>query len=47
MLQSSAPARQVGSTARGAFPEEYLRRRLVTGTPTEVTERLARFVQAG
>ena len=31
----------------GAFPEEYLRWRLVTGTPTEVTERRARFVQAG
>lgn len=31
----------------GAFPEDYLRWRLVTGTPTEVTERLARFVEAG
>jgi len=31
----------------GAFPEEYLRWRLVTGTPAEVTERLARFLDAG
>ncbi|HEV8308580.1 MAG TPA: LLM class flavin-dependent oxidoreductase [Methylomirabilota bacterium] len=31
----------------GSFPEEYLRWRLVTGTPTEVTERIARFLDAG
>jgi alkanesulfonate monooxygenase SsuD/methylene tetrahydromethanopterin reductase-like flavin-dependent oxidoreductase (luciferase family) len=31
----------------GTFPEAYLRWRLVTGTPTEVTERLAGFVDAG
>jgi len=31
----------------GTFPDEYLRWRLVTGTPTEVVERLARFVDAG
>jgi alkanesulfonate monooxygenase SsuD/methylene tetrahydromethanopterin reductase-like flavin-dependent oxidoreductase (luciferase family) len=32
---------------RGTFPEDYLRWRLVTGTPTEVTERLAGFLDAG
>ena len=31
----------------GTFPEDYLRWRLVTGTPTEVTERLAGFLDAG
>ncbi len=31
----------------GTFPEEYLRWRLVTGTPAEVTERIARFLDAG
>jgi alkanesulfonate monooxygenase SsuD/methylene tetrahydromethanopterin reductase-like flavin-dependent oxidoreductase (luciferase family) len=31
----------------GAFPEDYLRWRLVTGTPEEVTERIGRFVDAG
>jgi alkanesulfonate monooxygenase SsuD/methylene tetrahydromethanopterin reductase-like flavin-dependent oxidoreductase (luciferase family) len=31
----------------GVFPEDYLRWRLVTGTPTEVTERLAGFIDAG
>jgi alkanesulfonate monooxygenase SsuD/methylene tetrahydromethanopterin reductase-like flavin-dependent oxidoreductase (luciferase family) len=31
----------------GTFPDDYLRWRLVTGTPAEVTERLARFVDAG
>jgi alkanesulfonate monooxygenase SsuD/methylene tetrahydromethanopterin reductase-like flavin-dependent oxidoreductase (luciferase family) len=31
----------------GTFPDDYLRWRLVTGTPAEVTERLARFVEAG
>jgi alkanesulfonate monooxygenase SsuD/methylene tetrahydromethanopterin reductase-like flavin-dependent oxidoreductase (luciferase family) len=31
----------------GAFPDDYLRWRLVTGTSTEVTERLAGFVEAG
>jgi alkanesulfonate monooxygenase SsuD/methylene tetrahydromethanopterin reductase-like flavin-dependent oxidoreductase (luciferase family) len=30
----------------GTFPDDYLRWRLVTGTPTEVTERLAGFVEA-
>jgi hypothetical protein len=31
----------------GTFPEDYLRWRLVTGTPAEVTERLAGFLDAG
>ena len=31
----------------GTFPDDYLRWRLVTGTPTEVTERLTRFLDAG
>ena len=31
----------------GTFPDDYLRWRLVTGTPAEVTERLARFLDAG
>ena len=31
----------------GAFPEDYLRWRLVTGTAEEVTERIGRFVDAG
>jgi alkanesulfonate monooxygenase SsuD/methylene tetrahydromethanopterin reductase-like flavin-dependent oxidoreductase (luciferase family) len=31
----------------GTFPDDYLRWRLVTGTPAEVTERLAGFVDAG
>jgi alkanesulfonate monooxygenase SsuD/methylene tetrahydromethanopterin reductase-like flavin-dependent oxidoreductase (luciferase family) len=31
----------------GTFPEDYLRWRLVTGTPSEVTERLAGFLDAG
>jgi alkanesulfonate monooxygenase SsuD/methylene tetrahydromethanopterin reductase-like flavin-dependent oxidoreductase (luciferase family) len=31
----------------GTFPDEYLRWRLVTGTPAEVVERIARFVEAG
>ena len=31
----------------GVFPDDYLRWRLVTGTPAEVTERLARFLDAG
>jgi alkanesulfonate monooxygenase SsuD/methylene tetrahydromethanopterin reductase-like flavin-dependent oxidoreductase (luciferase family) len=31
----------------GTFPDDYLRWRLVTGTPAEVTERLAAFVEAG
>jgi alkanesulfonate monooxygenase SsuD/methylene tetrahydromethanopterin reductase-like flavin-dependent oxidoreductase (luciferase family) len=31
----------------GRFPEEYLRWRLVTGTPEEVVERLAAFITAG
>ena len=31
----------------GTFPDDYLRWRLVTGTLAEVTERLARFVEAG
>ncbi|HZS34608.1 MAG TPA: LLM class flavin-dependent oxidoreductase [Methylomirabilota bacterium] len=31
----------------GTFPEAYLRWRLVTGTATEVTERLAAFLDAG
>lgn len=31
----------------GTFPEEYLRWRLVTGTPEEVTARLAGFIDAG
>jgi alkanesulfonate monooxygenase SsuD/methylene tetrahydromethanopterin reductase-like flavin-dependent oxidoreductase (luciferase family) len=31
----------------GTFPEDYLRWRLVTGTPTEVTERLAGFLDTG
>ena len=31
----------------GVFPEDYLRWRLVTGTPEEVTERIGRFVDAG
>jgi len=31
----------------GTFPEDYLRWRLVTGTPTEVIERLAPFLDAG
>jgi alkanesulfonate monooxygenase SsuD/methylene tetrahydromethanopterin reductase-like flavin-dependent oxidoreductase (luciferase family) len=31
----------------GTFPEDYLRWRLVAGTATEVTERLARFLDAG
>ena len=31
----------------GVFPEDYLRWRLVTGTPQEVTERIGRFVDAG
>jgi alkanesulfonate monooxygenase SsuD/methylene tetrahydromethanopterin reductase-like flavin-dependent oxidoreductase (luciferase family) len=31
----------------GTFPDDYLRWRLVTGTPAEVTERLAGFVEAG
>jgi alkanesulfonate monooxygenase SsuD/methylene tetrahydromethanopterin reductase-like flavin-dependent oxidoreductase (luciferase family) len=31
----------------GAFPEGYLRWRMVTGTPTEVVERLSRFIDAG
>ena len=31
----------------GAFPEDHLRWRLVTGTAEEVTERIGRFVDAG
>ncbi len=31
----------------GRFPDDYLRWRLVTGTPEEVVERIARFVDAG
>jgi alkanesulfonate monooxygenase SsuD/methylene tetrahydromethanopterin reductase-like flavin-dependent oxidoreductase (luciferase family) len=31
----------------GTFPDDYLRWRLVTGPPAEVTERLVRFVEAG
>ncbi len=31
----------------GTFPDDYLRWRLVTGTPEEVTERIARFLDAG
>ncbi|MGH7321677.1 MAG: LLM class flavin-dependent oxidoreductase [Candidatus Rokuibacteriota bacterium] len=31
----------------GTFPEEYLRWRLVTGTPEEVTARIADFLDAG
>ncbi len=31
----------------GTFPEDYLRWRLVTGTPEEVTERIGRFLDAG
>jgi alkanesulfonate monooxygenase SsuD/methylene tetrahydromethanopterin reductase-like flavin-dependent oxidoreductase (luciferase family) len=31
----------------GTFPDDYLRWRLVTGTPEEVTERIGRFVDAG
>jgi alkanesulfonate monooxygenase SsuD/methylene tetrahydromethanopterin reductase-like flavin-dependent oxidoreductase (luciferase family) len=31
----------------GTFPDDYLRWRLVTGTPAEVTERIARFLDAG
>jgi alkanesulfonate monooxygenase SsuD/methylene tetrahydromethanopterin reductase-like flavin-dependent oxidoreductase (luciferase family) len=31
----------------GTFPDQYLRWRLVTGTPAEVTERLAGFLDAG
>src|SRR5262249_4779917 len=31
----------------GTFPDDYLRWRLVTGTPTEVVERLTRFLDAG
>ncbi len=31
----------------GTFPDDYLRWRLVTGSPTEVVERLAAFVDAG
>jgi alkanesulfonate monooxygenase SsuD/methylene tetrahydromethanopterin reductase-like flavin-dependent oxidoreductase (luciferase family) len=31
----------------GTFPDDYLRWRLVTGTPEEVVERLAGFVDAG
>lgn len=31
----------------GTFPDEYLRWRLVTGTSEEVTERIARFIDAG
>ena len=31
----------------GTFPDDYLRWRLVTGTPAQVTERLAGFVDAG
>ncbi len=31
----------------GTFPEEYLRWRLVTGTPDEVAERIGRFIDAG
>ncbi len=31
----------------GTFPDDYLRWRLVTGSPAEVTERLARFLDAG
>lgn len=31
----------------GAFPESYLRWRLVTGTPEEVVDRITRFIDAG
>jgi alkanesulfonate monooxygenase SsuD/methylene tetrahydromethanopterin reductase-like flavin-dependent oxidoreductase (luciferase family) len=31
----------------GTFPEDYLRWRLVTGTPDEVVERIAGFIDAG
>jgi len=31
----------------GRFPDDYLRWRLVTGTPEEVVERIARFIDAG
>jgi alkanesulfonate monooxygenase SsuD/methylene tetrahydromethanopterin reductase-like flavin-dependent oxidoreductase (luciferase family) len=31
----------------GTFPDEYLRWRLVTGTPSQVVERIVRFVDAG
>ena len=31
----------------GTFPDAYLRWRLVTGTPEDVTERIGRFVDAG
>lgn len=31
----------------GAFPDDYLRWRLVTGTPNEVVERIGRFIEAG
>lgn len=31
----------------GTFPEDYLRGRLVTGTPDEVVERISAFLDAG